>query len=315
MPFYTLAQELYPGQYRPTITHSFITLLHKKGLLLKLFTQNIDCLEREAGVPDDLIVEAHGSFAKQSCIECKAAYPQDLMLKAIREKTVPNCLDESCKGLVKPEIVFFGEQLPADFFANRSLPEEADLCIVMGTSLSVHPFASLPSLCRDGTPRVLINSERVGDLGHRADDVLVLEDCDAGVRKLAQACGWLEELESLWADTAREGLHQPPQKKEVEEPKKDRDERLQDEVDKLTKEVEESLKLVESQHTWLENHVDNKFARVQEDAKHDGSTGTTTATAEPTAKFTPASQSDASTSNSDGGLRHVFPWLDKKSSL
>jgi NAD-dependent histone deacetylase SIR2 len=308
LPFYTLAQELYPGQYRPTITHSFITLLHKKGLLLKLFTQNIDCLEREAGVPDDLIIEAHGSFARQSCIECKTAYPHDLMLKAIREKTVPNCLDESCKGLVKPEIVFFGEQLPAEFFANRSLPAEADLCIVMGTSLSVHPFASLPSLCQDSTPRVLINSERVGDLGHRADDVLVLEDCDSGVRKLAEACGWLEELESLWAETAKEGQYQPPQKQEVEEPKRDRDERLQDEVDKLTKEVEESLKLVESQHTWLENHVDNKFARIQDDEKNE-------ATGHPTAKLTPASQPGASKSDSDGGLRHVFPWLDKKSSL
>lgn len=64
-PFYTLAQEMYPGKYRPTITHSFIYLLHRKGLLLKLFTQNIDCLEREAGVPSDMIIEAHGSFARQ----------------------------------------------------------------------------------------------------------------------------------------------------------------------------------------------------------------------------------------------------------
>jgi NAD-dependent histone deacetylase SIR2 len=75
-PFYTLARELYPGKYRPTITHSFITLLHKKGLLLKLFTQNIDCLEREAGVPGDLIIEAHGSFATYttttSCIPINA---------------------------------------------------------------------------------------------------------------------------------------------------------------------------------------------------------------------------------------------------
>lgn len=64
LPFYILAHELYPGKYRPTISHSFINLLHKKGLLLKLFTQNIDCLEREAGVPGEKIVEAHGSFAK-----------------------------------------------------------------------------------------------------------------------------------------------------------------------------------------------------------------------------------------------------------
>ena len=64
-----LAHELYPGKYRPTIAHAFIRLLSDKGLLLKLFTQNIDCLEREAGVPDDKIIEAHGSFAQQRCIE------------------------------------------------------------------------------------------------------------------------------------------------------------------------------------------------------------------------------------------------------
>lgn len=70
LPFYTLAQELYPGKYRPTITHSFINLLFEKGRLLKLFTQNIDCLEREAGVPGDMIVEAHGSFARYEAHDC-----------------------------------------------------------------------------------------------------------------------------------------------------------------------------------------------------------------------------------------------------
>ena len=64
LPFYTLAHELYPGKFRHTIAHSFVKLLWEKGLLLKLFTQNIDCLEREAGVPGDKIVEAHGSFAR-----------------------------------------------------------------------------------------------------------------------------------------------------------------------------------------------------------------------------------------------------------
>ncbi|EGP86669.1 uncharacterized protein MYCGRDRAFT_100618 [Zymoseptoria tritici IPO323] len=193
-PFYTLAHELYPGKFRPTITHSFIKLLHDKGLLLKHFTQNIDTLDREAGVPGDLIIEAHGSFARQSCIECKASYPDDDIREHINAKTIPRCYE--CKGLVKPEIVFFGEQLPAEFFAARGLPAEADLCIVMGTSLTVQPFASLPGMCRDDTPRVLINQERVGGLGGRSDDVLILGDCDDGVRKLAEACGWTEELEA-----------------------------------------------------------------------------------------------------------------------
>lgn len=245
-PFYTLAQELYPGKYRPTITHSFITLLHKKGLLLKLFTQNIDCLEREAGVPGDKIVEAHGSFARQSCIECKAAYPDDEIKVHIASKTIPRC--HTCQGLVKPEIVFFGEALPSSFFENRTLPGEADLCIVLGTSLTVQPFASLPQAAREGAPRILINKEKVGGLGSRADDVLILGDCDDGVRDLAEACGWLQELEGLWAETAPKaaselGKAQPPERT--------KDEKLEDEIEKLTKEVDESLNLSK----WHEERV------------------------------------------------------------
>ena len=48
-PFYRLARDLYPGHHRPTIAHAFVSLLAEKGLLLKLFTQNIDCLDRKAG--------------------------------------------------------------------------------------------------------------------------------------------------------------------------------------------------------------------------------------------------------------------------
>ena len=246
-PFYTLAHELYPGKFRPTITHSLIRLLHDKGLLLKLFTQNIDCLEREAGVPDDKIVEAHGSFARQSCIECHKAYPKQDIQGHVAAKTIPRC--HSCKGLVKPEIVFFGEQLPEAFFKNRMLPLEADLAIVMGSSLTVQPFASLPGMTQEDKPRVLINMERVGGIGSRSDDVCILGDCDEGVRKLAEACGWLDQLEALWAKTAPKEaaeLGRP-----VEEVKKDKDEALEDEIDKLTKEVDETLSL----SRWHEDKV------------------------------------------------------------
>lgn len=237
-PFYTLAHELYPGKFRPTITHSFIRLLHDKGLLLKLFTQNIDCLEREAGVPGDKIVEAHGSFARQSCIECKTAYPQEEIKDHIANKTIPRC--HECKGLVKPEIVFFGEALPSAFFDNRDLPEEGDLCIVMGSSLSVQPFASLPQLAQQGKPRILINREVVGGLGSRPDDVLLLGDCDTGVRKLAKACGWSDELEALWAATARQEAAEADSEPQ---PEKTKDERLEDEINKLAAEVDETLSL------------------------------------------------------------------------
>lgn len=241
-PFYALAHELYPGKYCPTITHSFISLLHKKGLLLKCFTQNIDCLEQEAGVPEEKMIAAHGSFAKQSCIECKEPYPRDEIQVHVENKTIPRC--HFCKGLVKPEIVFFGEALPAAFFDNRDLPREADLAIVMGTSLTVQPFASLPGFAQEETPRLLINKERVGNLGTRADDVLLLEDCDGGVKRLAEACGWLEELEALWAETSsKAGTDIGKTADEQPGPEKTKDEQLEAEIAKLTKDVDETLNL------------------------------------------------------------------------
>lgn len=236
-PFYALAHELYPGRFRPTIAHAFIKMLYDKGRLLKHFTQNIDCLERQAGLPGEMIVEAHGSFATQRCIDCKAPFPDDEIQLKVRAGQVPYC--KKCNGLVKPDIVFFGEALPESFFLNRTLPAEADLCIIMGTSLSVQPFASLPSMCKEGVPRVLINMERVGGIGGRPDDVLLLGDCDAGVRKFARAMGWEHELEDLW-----EATNPDPQAREEENaPLQDRDERLQAEVDRLTDEIDRSLGL------------------------------------------------------------------------
>jgi NAD-dependent histone deacetylase SIR2 len=213
------------------------------------------------------------------------------MRYAIECKTVPHCVDTSCNGLVKPEIVFFGEQLPAAFFDNRDLPSQADLAIVMGTSLSVHPFASLPQLCTEKTPRLLINSDQVGDLGSRPDDVLMLQDCDSGVRKLAEACGWAEELEELWNATAR------PDESQVEEPKKSRDEKLQDEVDKLTRDVENTLKLGESQKEWLEkDNARNAAKDTSENMRPPDD---------------PESRVLAPVASS--GLGHVFPHLKKGS--
>ena len=265
LPFYALAHELYPGKYRPTISHAFLRLLSDKGLLLKLFTQNIDCLEREAGVPAEKIIEAHGSFASQRCIDCKKVYPTKLMKEAIDKREVPHCLTLECNGLVKPDIVFFGEQLPEDFHINKTLPCAADLCIVMGTSLTVQPFASLPNFCSDGVPRVLLNREQVGSLGSRADDVLCLEDCDDGVHKLASALGWMEELETLWNETCPAKDTQSPENLTI----KSKDEALNDEIAILAKEVEGSLRISANHTTWLREHLEKKHLGSRPAASRD----------------------------------------------
>jgi len=228
---------------------------------------------------------------------------------AIASKTVPRCQEPSCNGLVKPEIVFFGEQLPAAFFDNCSLPADADLCIVLGTSLSVYPFASLPQMCRDETPRLLINSKQVGHLGLRPDDVLLLGECDEGIRKLASACGWLEELEALWATTAREHGETVPK----EEKKKSRDEILQDEVDKLTRDVEENLRLSKKQQEWLDHHVDEKIASCPQEERQDvaSAAGLQASDDADSKVMGPVSRPGATKSHPGGQLDHVFPFLKR----
>ena len=304
LPFYTLAHELYPGKYKPTISHSFIRLLFDKGLLLKLFTQNIDCLDRESGVPDDKIVEAHGSFAHNHCIECKSSFPDDLMKQAVSKRDVPHCLTPQCNGLVKPDIVFFGEQLPEEFHQSRSLPSSADLCIVMGTSLTVQPFASLPDSCSEGVPRVLINLERVGGLGSRPDDVLLLGDCDAGVRKLAAALGWEKDLEALCDGRNQE---KPTADGDHEVAQTDKDELLDDQITNLTREVDQSLKISDDHTSRLRQHLgepsNGAFGPVTRDksvVEAPRATGRRV-TSEKSVEFSGAAKGDAlSTSSSDG---------------
>ncbi|KAF8588926.1 Sir2 family histone deacetylase Hst2 [Ramaria rubella] len=233
LPFYTLAHELAPGRYRPTRTHSFIRLLHEKNLLHTCFTQNIDTLERRSGLPDYRIVEAHGSFASQKCIDCKAPYSDEKMKGMIREKTVPKC--EHCGGLVKPDIVFFGEALPPKFHKSIYNLGLADLLIIIGTSLTVHPFASLTGLVAKTCPRVLINLEAVGDIGDLPDDVVVLGKCDDVIQRLCELLHWEEELENLWGETKNS-----VDPKGVDEEAADD---VEEEVKHLTEEVEKNLKI------------------------------------------------------------------------
>jgi len=285
-------------------------------------------------VPGEMIVEAHGSFASQRCIECKTEFPDAMMKKAVQEREVPRCLRKTCNGLVKPDIVFFGEALPEAFHRNRTLPASADLAIIMGTSLSVQPFASLPSFVAEQTPRVLINLERVGGLGSRADDVLLLGDCDVGVRKLADVLGWLDELEELWQRTnpSEEG------QKEQQLPPKTRDEKLEEEVDLLTRDIDKTLKLSKDHNTWLQDHLKDKHELEQTaSAPLENSLSVASTTSKPNDQDRPQEEkaaingpdkqsaaeekaptnapdkhnADPLESTKNGDLDHVFPHRDK----
>jgi NAD-dependent histone deacetylase SIR2 len=260
---YTLAKELYPGKYRPTLTHSFIKLLSDKGLLGLSFTQNIDTLERRAGIPANKIIEAHGSFATQRCIECKRPFSDTEMKKIVTEERIPRCL--TCKGLVKPDIVFFGEsvgvflrsstqsrnntvvvQLPPNYFGSIGQLDNADLLIVIGTSLTVHPFAALVNMVKGQCPRVLINLDKVGGIGSGKNDMVLLGKCDDIIRDLARELGWGDELDKEWAGTtASLDSHETTPRAPTEEKDRTDETEVDLEIQKIVEKVEGALSISE----------------------------------------------------------------------
>jgi len=211
-PFLFLAKELLNAHVKPTTSHYFQHLIHSKGLLLRSFTQNIDALELMAGLPEDKVVEAHGSTRGAHCLSCKKPYSQAWFRSLVLADSSPTC--EDCNSLVKPDIVFFGENLPRRFFERTTadLPI-CDLLIIMGTSLVVQPFASMIDEVSKDCPRLLINREKAGtvspllaylgigglqfDVPSNYRDVFWAGSCDDGCMDLARLLGWDEELKEL----------------------------------------------------------------------------------------------------------------------
>jgi len=216
VPFYSLVRDIYPERLCPTDTHKFFTLLHKKGILRRVYTQNIDALEFLAGLPEDKVVEAHGTFQRSYCTKCHKNFDLPWLKREIFSPEsnggVPKCDLPNCCGVVRPDVVLFGEQLPDRFFrlASEDFPA-CDLLLVFGTSLAVAPFNHLVTKPARGVPRVFVNRTRPGSTGFvgwvlgmgrsvkfdEPDDLILLGDCDQQVREICDKTGWRRELDSL----------------------------------------------------------------------------------------------------------------------
>ncbi|EDO31684.1 predicted protein, partial [Nematostella vectensis] len=183
-PFFKFAKEIYPGQFKPSLCHRFIHQLEEHGHLLRNYSQNIDTLEQVAGITR--VIQCHGSFSTASCMRCKHKVPCEAIKEDIFRKNIPVCStcspDEEFPSIMKPDIVFFGESLPSNFYTHLGDDSnKADLLIVIGSSLKVRPVALIPSHISPEVPQILINRE---PLRHMTFDVELLGDCDAIVSEL-----------------------------------------------------------------------------------------------------------------------------------
>jgi NAD-dependent deacetylase len=125
-------------------------------------TQNIDLLHERAGSRE--VIEVHGSIRTSSCGRCGARYPLARVLELL---PLPTC--EACGGVLKPDVVFFGELLPEDAMDRAiRLADEAALMLVVGSSLEVLPVAGLPLQTIDSGGQLAIVNRSRTPLDYRA---------------------------------------------------------------------------------------------------------------------------------------------------
>jgi len=131
------------GDKQPNGAHTALVELERRGLLDAVVTQNIDLLHRKAG--SRVVVEVHGSIATSSCLACAARFELDEVIARFRTGAgVPAC---DCGAQLKPDVVLFGEYLPAAAIERATeLAQAAHLLLCVCSSLEVHPVAGLPAI-------------------------------------------------------------------------------------------------------------------------------------------------------------------------
>lgn len=152
-----LYDEIYGEGIEPNSAHEALAALEEAGHLETVITQNVDGLHETAG---SSVIEIHGNGQRVACESCDRTEPLDAARERIEGGELPpEC--SVCGGVVKPDVVLFGEQLPR--FALQQAKQrarDADVLLAIGSSLTVQPAASLPRIAdRAGASLVIVNLE------------------------------------------------------------------------------------------------------------------------------------------------------------
>jgi len=153
---------------QPNAVHHAIVALERAGKVVSVVTQNVDGLHRRAGTSPDLLIELHGTDLLVKCLQCEATSDPVPHFEAFKAtKRPPRC---PCGGLLKPATISFGQPLSArDLERAATAAAKADLVLALGSTLSVHPAASIPLLAVErGTPYIIINQGATDHDNHPA---------------------------------------------------------------------------------------------------------------------------------------------------
>jgi len=165
----------------PNECHRALAALERAGILAAVITQNIDNLHQKAG--SRTVMELHGSVGRCYCMHCRKRFGLDFIMGF--NVDVPQC--DNCGGLVKPDVVMYGERLDQEVISSSiDAISSADALIVIGTSLVVHPAAGMIRHFR-GRRLIMINKSPTPY--DEAADVVISESAGKTMKKILSLLG------------------------------------------------------------------------------------------------------------------------------
>ena len=179
--FQPLAGQIFAA--RPNAAHLALAALEQAMIIRTIITQNVDMLHQKAGSQN--VIEMHGTLATLTCTECfHKTDSAECLPDYLSSGRAPTC--RRCGGTLKPDVILFGEQLPATPWQRAQAACRAcDLMLVAGSSLEVLPVARLPMLALDRGAHVIIINQAPTYLNVRAD-VAIMGDVASVIPAIAE---------------------------------------------------------------------------------------------------------------------------------
>ena len=171
----------YMKNVKPNLAHIFLAELEKKNLLKAIITQNIDNLHQEAGSKN--VIEFHGTAKKLNCLNCYQKYDVNEINLNILPPICPKC-----KGLLKPDFVFFKEPIPTDAF-NKSIEyaNKAEVMLVIGTTGEIIPASEIPKIAKQNGAKIIEINIEESNYTNTITDIFLKEKATVAAKKLKEA--------------------------------------------------------------------------------------------------------------------------------
>lgn len=176
-------QKMDTRNIKPNITHNVLAKMEEMGKLKAIVTQNIDGLHQKAGSKN--VFEIHGTTHRNYCSKCSKEYSSDFIFNT--KESIPKC---ECRGLIRPDVTLYGENLPEDAVNNaiRTI-RDADCLIIGGTSLKVYPAASFISYF-SGRHLIIINKEKLDVLLNEDTDLMIQDSLGNVFSEIKKCCNF-----------------------------------------------------------------------------------------------------------------------------